>query len=364
MIDTLERLLESTLNDNDLNFELNHVNNKVKSASDIRDFLRKMNLPEKSFFLEKLKVENAYRANHTLFTFVLGLALVKFSKLDEVIKKEYGCYFTKKNDCFLKIWMITSLYHDYGYFIQDEYSTCQYLNEIKVENNIFDYRENRKNNNQTGSSSCLVHKPRYSREIFESYYHCFYETKHDANVQKVDDSIEHGITGGYVIFDEIMKRIKTMDSTEGCGISKDTIKNTYCYQDLCFRIMEHNIWTINPKNECCKKYLIKQLEPIFIGNYKKIDTTEPLLMILSLADTIEYIKRLSYKYLDKKNEYRPLTLAKKIRVDIQEDFIYIEFDKSIKRNSGFKKWKENILSLSDWLCVVTSSNDDSITIRK
>lgn len=365
MVSLIDSLRE-TLDDYDYGDVLKIIDRKEDSARYVRKLLDDMDLPEKRMTLQDLTSKLSIRMNHVLFTFSLGLILAKFTSLDTLIKEEYSRYFTRKRDVFLKVWLMTSLYHDYGYFIQNKYAKCEFLKDFKLENDIFEFGiEEKQAMKLFGLSADEIHNPRYSENVFSSYYHCYYLKGN------VDEPIEHGISGGYALFDEIMKNNSNKEVSQkknikqAMGISKNDAKNNYYYQDMCFRIMEHNIWTINPEDSFFKEFAIKELEPIYRGNYKKIDVSEPLLMLLSLTDTIEYIKRMSTTGLDNSNaQNRPTTIAKKLNIEIETNRITIQYGSDVKRIDGFPRWKENIISLRDWLSVNTYEGGNSIIIEK
>ena len=88
-------------------------------------------------------------------------------------------------------------------------------------------------------------------------------------------------------------------------------------------------------------------------------------MLLSLTDTIEYIKKMSTTGLDNSNaQNRPTTIAKKLQIEIEANRIAIQYGSDVKRIDGFSTWINNILSLRDWLSVNTYESGNSIIIEK
>ncbi len=105
------------------------INNKEESAKYVRDVLEKnYSLPTTDISIKNLSNELGNRVNHILFTFSLGLLVADFCGLKGKIIETYKryCYYNNKliyylnkadeERVFINVWLIISLYHDYGYF--------------------------------------------------------------------------------------------------------------------------------------------------------------------------------------------------------------------------------------------------------
>ena len=323
-----------------------------------------MNLPLND---KKIKNNNLLvRYNHILFTFVLGILLSDFLNLKTRIENDYKKYFKTKENIFLKVWLILSLYHDYGYFIQEEYKKFKKLDDVPVNNRIFDFEEQNRVYEWFGLKPEKTKKLRYNEDIIEKYYECYANSNMNSN-----EPIEHGILGGYVLYDAILNnnannqdKLKKFFKQNLDEFSNDVLDNNI-YVDICYRIIEHNIWAIDTSNKFFSNFNNnKVLEPIYKNKFPKIGTDESLLMLLSLTDTIEYIKRLSITGIDNPNsQNRPSTLAKKIYINVSNDEINIDTF-NVKKINGYDKWFNDIKNMSDWIIVETIITENNIKIKK
>lgn len=331
-------------------FELSKIiNNNEYSKIVIDNILKKLNFNAKSIKIENSRKDDMYRINHILFTFILGLYICEFCNLKKLIENKYKQYFEKnEKNVFLKVWLLASLYHDYGYFKYKDYDggteIINSLNDIICDNNIFNYIENER----------TKEKLRYSKKTIENYF--LYNLKYDKN-----EKYEHGILGGYTLFDELI-----IDSSN----TSLKFKNNDLFCNICFRIMEHNIWKLDDerikdlKKNCKEKIkfdnkIKKELEEIYNDNFKKVKLEELLLFLLSLCDTIEYIKKIDkftdYGNIDSNNstmEHRITTILKYIFISSEEKTIVIECsnfenDNYIKFN--YINWLESLILLNDWV---------------
>ena len=289
------------------------------------------------YYKKYLPEEYDYRIKHILFSFGLGLVFADFADLTKKIGERYWID-NKIKDNFLYVWLTVCLYHDFGYYVDHKkYSNISNLSNIinSLECNIF----------MSGAIS------RYSPEL----YHKYYADRYKANKANGDFEIgDHGILGGIVLYDLINRE-------SSCE---------YCYFDenLCFCIMEHNIWKQK------KDYpLFSPYHWIDKSNFVKIDSQkEPLLFLLSLVDTIEPTKKFS-KYKDtESSSYKsifPKTIAKNIKIDVTNKSITINGNELVnvlkKRDKSLKinDWIEPIKNLSDWVDVKSEVNGYIITIH-
>ena len=139
------------------------------------------------------------------------------------------------------------------------------------------------------------------------------------------------------------------------------------YADICFCIMEHNIWKKNEDYPLSSLYHL-----IDKSNFVKINLQkEPLLFLLSLVDTIEPIKKFS-KCKDSNSSSDksifPKTIAKSIKINITNKSIIIdgnELEKVLKKRDKSLKindWTTPIKGLSNWVEVNSSVNNNFIKI--
>lgn len=282
-----------------------------------------------------------YRIKHILFSFGLGLVFADFADLTTKIGEKYKyCQYEIENnndDNFLYAWLTVCLYHDFGYYVnREKYSEISDISEIikKLRRNIF----------KSTSVS------RYNFELYQEYY------KERFEINKSDGSFEigdHGILGGIFLYD-LMNRKKFVEYCPFCA-------------DICFCIMEHNIWKQNEDYPLSSPY-----HWIDKSNFVKINAQkEPLLYLLSLVDTIEPTKKFSkYKDSDRLSgkSIFPKTIAKSIKVNVTNKSVTIDGNELInvlkKRDKTLKisDWTTPIKDLSNWVEINSSVDNNIIKI--
>lgn len=288
-------------------------------------------------------IEN--RATHIISTFLIGIKLAESFGVDISDRNA-------ENMNFLYYWFLTCLYHDIGYAYEDK-SNCEHLRMIQVDgldaiHEICDikYFHNR------------VFKT-YSKEIIDFYFKC----RSNCN-NGTKGKIDHGIIGGLLLYDKLRKqfaiawkrRTNKNDSRQSFYIKDECSNrelhlsnNHYAgYAEVADAIIAHNIW-VSTLNEYINKYdhtnAMEKIE-------NKISKENILCFILSIADTIEPVKRDS-QYLDLV-QIRSLENNRGIELQVDE----ITFDNVYK----------NIINLMKWVDVCVRINrvngDVSIQIKK
>ena len=258
-----------------------------------------------------------FRVKHVLFSFGLGIVLAPLCHLEDRIQA--ACR-REAPPSFLYVWLTVCLYHDFGYFIAPACRSAASLDALDLAHPIFD------------AGYC---ESRYSRRLYEAYYREKY-ARHGPDSEEVGD---HGILGGCVLFDRLWE-------------AGDPHRRPL-YQDICWRIMEHNIWkreqSLPPEDP---------FSEIDADRFRPIGLSEPLLYLLSLVDTLEMTKRFC-TYLDSaadKTRYiYPKTLGSKVRVEVTDASITLdssEMERFIRSNryfDGIKAWKRGVTGLPDWV---------------
>ena len=318
------------------------VDNKRKSIQYINKILKqhgnKVTIP----FNSSLK-QYDFRVKHVLFSFGLGIVLSSFHNLKYKIEEDYKRY--NIQNTFIYTWLTLCLYHDFGYFIGESHLKFDDIEKIKVNYNIFDY------------GYCTS---RYSKNLFLDYYKNKYEEQNwesnKYNLLENEEVGDHGILGGYVLFERLYSsEINTISLKKATKDTNSYFERIPLYQDICYRIMEHNIWKNSNLYEDDNP-----LHEIDANHFSKINFIEPLLYLLSLVDTIEMTKKFC-RYSDDSDEKKhfifPKTLGSKIRIEISDTFInidYSELERFIKKHKYFDSiatWKASVIGLSDWVCV-------------
>ena len=300
-----------------------------------------------------------FRVKHILFSFGLGIVISSFHNLKFKIEEEYKKY--KISNTFIYIWLTLCLYHDFGYFIAESYLKIDDIKKIELKYNIFDY------------SYC---NSRYSKNLYCQYYKNKYESqnwsKKKYDLSENEEVGDHGILGGYVLFERLYSSetkkyshrkeidLQTKDETK---LNVDRIP---LYQDICFRIMEHNIWKNNSSYEESNPFC-----EIDVDHFSRINFIEPLLYLLSLVDTIEMTKKFckySDESIDKNRSVFPKTLGSKVKIEVSDTYIdidYSEIDNFIKKHKfldSIDSWKSNVTGLKDWVCVDVQEDKQIVRI--
>lgn len=304
-----------------------------------------------------------------LFSFGLGVLLAKFNDLDGKVEKEYQKY--KINAPFTYIWLTLCIYHDFGYFCGRSYQKKNDIDKISLKYPIFSY------------NFCTS---RYSKKLYRAYYMKKYKSQNWEDVNNdlnVHEEIgDHGILGGYLLFDQLYSSEQKNNPLTTKYHIQDALVQTDeeeappfqhperipLYQDICYRIMEHNIWKDYGDESDFKE--------IRGNNFKKIDISEPLLYLLSLVDTIEMTKKFcKYKDEDEEKEHFvfPKTLGQKVFITVSDDEIeinYRELRKYIQEHQyidSISDWERSVNGLSQWVEIQSAKTNievDIITLKK
>lgn len=206
--------------------------------------------------------------------------------------------------------------------------------------------------------------------MYRAYYMKKYESQDWENANydlSVHEEVgDHGILGGYLLFDKLYSSEQKNNQLQE-NLSKHS-ERIPLYQDICYRIMEHNIWKDYGDGP--------DFEEISGNNFKKIGISEPLLYLLSLVDTIEMTKKFC-KYKDDGNEKEhfvfPKTLGKKVFLTVYDDRIeinYRELRKCVQEHQykdSFSDWEVNVKDMGQWIqieYVETGISKDIITLKK
>jgi hypothetical protein len=316
------------------------INSKKKCFEYINKLLTKVGnnvtIPEQ---IEMDKYD--FRIKHVLLSFGLGFILADFNDIKEKINTQYCIEHI--TDTFVYTWLTLCLYHDYGYFIKSSYTDIDEFSDIKLTHRIFDYDYS---------------QSRYTYNLYEEYYNKKYQRQLKKENRKSWDGEEvgdHGILGGYILFDKLYENPIPVELLE-----KQT--KIPFYQDVCYRIMEHNIWKQSEKYD--EKHAFYAISN---ENFKIIDAFEPLLYILSLVDTIEMTKKFC-KDPEKQSSRAvlPAIISSQFDVDVSKSKIIINYSRVedyVKRNrykqADIESWINNITGLVDWV-ELTAQNDEQL----
>jgi hypothetical protein len=294
------------------------------------------------------KIKN--RACHIVSTFLLGIEIVSCFGL-ETRRRD------KNNMNFQYYWFLTCLYHDIGYAYEEENKNkCERLKMVSQDGieALQEICELQYINNREFKT--------YSKHTVDFYLRCragFYQDERNP-------VMDHGIVGGLLLYDKLRKqfarawenRIEKAHSRasfyvhhEGTGRKLHLSNEHYkAYAKAADAIITHNIWI-----STLQEYITKCGAPQkpFSTSYKKIAYTNKLCFILSLADTLEPLKR-GAAYL------------KKIYICPAKDYSGFEIRTD---TDTFKALYKDIASLEEWVSVKVNikylvNNKVSIKIAK
>lgn len=225
------------------------------------------------------------RAPHIISTYLLGILIADSLGIDLQTRDS-------KNINFKYLWFLACLYHDIGY-VYENIHNCKYLRMIQADGldairEVCDIK--------------YLHEREfitYKREHVNTYL-----TNRAACTHGKVGKIDHGIAGGLMLYDQLRKnyeRVWKKVSRYNANVSRKYFeyKGLYFsnshyeyYAEAADAIIAHNIWlsTLNKylKNE--KKTKLRE---------QIINKSNPTAFILSLADSLEPIKRGKFEILDR-----------------------------------------------------------------
>lgn len=271
------------------------------------------------------------RAQHSVVTYLMGKVLLNYYK-------EYHRAYSRRDDIDMieRLWLLTSLYHDIGY--TSEFLKRSDFNFEKEFKN--DYLLSRGNYINYNKDKALA----YTYDEVENYS----EYRRVTNVDKknVVEKIDHGILGGCLAFRKVMRAYRSVN----IQITEKDIEDNKIF---CMTIAQHNIFKSDSR-ERDKEYIKYNLYRLLSDSNFKVNKRVPLLLLLSLVDTIECVKKFS-KSRDSKEPYiQALTVIKNIKVGCDGLFLYIDYTdlhnyctaKGMKEK--YQEYMHNIEMLSTW----------------
>lgn len=175
--------------------------------------------------------------------------------------------------------------------------------------------------------------------------------------------LDHGIVGGYIFFDSIMKFYLESYSKRDQGTIIDFEKDWryFCVEQIplfayiadC--IVSHNIFF--PTKD--KKEIYKEYSILSIDKKRKISIrNNPILFLLDLIDTIDPVK-----YFESKYKYNTLDILKSFDCNFDKDTIILSLSKyaSVSMQS-YKEYTKTIQTMKEWLDIEVSIQEDKLFI--
>jgi len=300
------------------------------------------------------------RASHSILNYLLGRAFSPFgelySNIEQVLDEVAGDDALKvismstqsiaekrRRD---RLWMLVALYHDIGYFqdaIADEhfdYNSYTYQLYTDDVNGGEKYAEI-KNYSQ-----------RYPKNMAYRYSEILAYDKYDRERRKNmcnldDERINHGIFGGAYLFNHLMNKSDNMDEV-------------LLIKSVCMCIAQHNIFK-SSKEEDDKKYCEYKLKKLCSNSSFAIDGKYPLLLFLSLVDTIECVKRFS-RSCNGKKYFQTKTVLSSVSVGVSENKIELDYSELLQRIlEKYNLQKDTKLPLLDTYEAYVESISGSVT---
>ena len=304
------------------------------------------------------------RARHSVITFLMGLVLTDFAGITQDISESVAELSkqrnVKKNNSYLKAWMITSLYHDKGYYSKHLCNDKLDYQETFKHYLLTDYYSNQSllclNNFAKVHRSFSAHS--YEQITYYDQYARRYHAKKIDNVERLD----HGILGGILVFNDLVRKaIQTQK------YDMDFLLAKAC----CLTIAQHNIYKSSSVTK--DKEYPAELSYLYYESPFRIKKDTPLLLFLCLVDTLECVKKFS-KEENEKSSLQAKTVLSSITLSVSKDEICINLSELHKRIDGkknptfsktYEKYQNSVTRLHTWTAleaVSLNGNPDKIII--
>lgn len=322
-------------------------------------------------FLDNYKKNGKHQ--HTVALYLMGLYLQDlfngqiWNKLNELVPDH------KYNDSFCSwykfqyTWFMTCLYHDAASCVEAPTKHSLVNRWIYLDDQLKQYNIQRTPFNHEPLKKDIL-LTRFPESSVKNYY----------TYRMINGNLDHGIFGGYFLFDRLYKNFE--EKTSGKNWDKN---DCYIIDKLSYRlehldhhayvadaIICHNIWLASDESSA-KEYRKYGLDALIIdGEHgaQKLNIKEyPLQFMLCLLDTIEPVKR----FTEKNDDLEPAMEA----IDVLKNF-YIAFEKPDKitlscknlddKQKRLTKWLNSAKSLSDWMDVTVNvglGRDNYVTIE-
>lgn len=286
------------------------------------------------------------RAKHSVINFLFGKILSEFGNLFDSIPRNQH---QKSSD---KIWLYTALYHDYGYFSKYIYDEKYQISDLIKHNNVL------ADNYDNDLSTLNYFTKRYPNVLHFTYNEIakYYDFSKDFHRNRNDDEkIDHGIVGGILLFDRLTA-------------ANPKIKSDYFdIKTAALTICQHNIFKSNSSTDD-ELYKEHGLIRLFHDSNLVISEETPLLLFLSLVDTIECTKR-----FNKENKYdtyfQTKTILKELKIDVSSEYIILDLSsletRSKKKEGVSEKYDSYIrglLGFNNWTQFSAKQDENLITI--
>lgn len=355
---TLEELIDRKLKDmgvpTDFDSLNKFINNDESSAKFINYFLN-----DDGFDVDNTDIGKIVktRARHSSLTFLIGLVISDFGNLFN----EFTSINSIKNEFSnLNYWLVTSLYHDKGYF-------SEHLKNVSVDYDEFTYNLFNDSIKDIGMlNDYEINHPKvlaYSYKEIKAYDQ-YAREYHKRNIEngRIDfERVDHGILGGVLTYNDLIRK----------NISKKISTNSiYFIKACCLTIAQHNIFKSSDKNNDI--YYPKELKKLLSTSKFKITNKYPLLMFLDIIDSFECVKRFSkgetysesVQTLTVLRHIKLIVTKKIIRVDYTDFKFYLIKHKKNKLLDIYNQYKDSLINMNSWIDInVQEISEDIIEFR-
>lgn len=361
--------------------------------------------------------EQNYRAAHSVSTFFIGILIAE--KITEIDKFKITLSDPENEFPFSYLWSLTCLFHDRGYCFERDIQLADeiknttmpdtylrntrhsylkrqrtykvkllkekmnvncsiwygpYSNNLteeqkhKFERNAID-RQQIKNHNELIRNYYRKNKkkfvfdggmhlkyPSYKSEIITNYFNYRLDQNNEC---------DHGIAGGFLFYDLIIKNYKAAYFKENEQVGSINFENfVHCGRRFCLEqipvfayiadcIISHNIWCTEEGTCHAEKYQQSGLESLIGKNYCKIKFNDnPILFILAIADTIDPIKT----FASSNNQITSNQILEYVEIEANKSCLEIHVDTRILDT---KQYFDKICQLKDWVDIEISIQDQN-----
>lgn len=302
------------------------------------------------------------RARHSVITFLIGLVFFKYENFGGMIVG--SSYMEKANGYMaaIRLWMLVALYHDYGYSLSDIKSSTVDL-KLNIKYYLLDDTYSNKRLEILQQFS-IYHNDALAYTYDEIEKYDLWSRQWRQRQEHEKEKVDHGILGGIRIFNRLIIRALKMPQNQEYWNELLAIKAS------CLTIAQHNMYKSDSRERDFEYG--PDLSKLHSTSEFVVNSSTPLLLLLSLVDTFECIKNLS-KGKNPKEYLQTHSVLSSIDLLISEDELIIDFSKLDKRIeskkddnliSAYTRYKENLSNLNHWTSfTVTDLNNGSMKIE-
>lgn len=364
---TLEQILDCELGKLPINKHFKNLNLFLNNDNDCAEFINIlaaeniMHIPPNGDNIFKISKK---RAQHTVLTYLLGLAFLQFAEQFIFSSSSDNADLERKE--FLEDWRVTAIYHDIGYFNKHITDSAYDLREDVTYWLLTDSYTNVRNKSLECLNGFYCNFPSifaYKYKEIESYDKYSRERRRRKYINRTDvEFIDHGILGATSSFNMLVSRIK---SDQGSLDHDHALIRT---KKACMTIAQHNIYKSDSVTDDANLPDILRPKLASTSSFR-ISRNTPLLLFLSLVDTIECVKKFSKGKLGDRY-FQALSVLRYVKMSISRDKIILdlselkaEWDKKTaesdddKLKENFGNYYNGIIGLPKWTEFNVSADD-------